>query len=303
MASAVGGLASSIFGSTPSPSSSAVQLPGLASDANTFNSTVNSRLNNNPYDTYSPQATATFNAAYNNPYASTYQNSANQAGAQYGSTGTADMTSANTLTGAGNTGTAAAIQLLQMGYDPQNALYNQQKQQSADTANATNAATGLTSSPYGASVANNAATNFNNSWQNQQLQRAIQALSGYTSGVAGASSDYSNANTLGNAGASATAQAGAVPYAASTDVTNQQSTALQNLLSVLGNSGAGAFDQSTLTDLMAYLQTGAKQQSTLYNNELDASNASNAGIGSDVSNAISLASNPTLSSLISSAFF
>lgn len=76
-------------------------------------------------------------------------------------------------------GMGAANQLLQTGFDPQNALYNQQAQQTQSNSNATNAMYGLSQSPYGAGVANQNQTNFNIDWQNAQEQRQATALAGY----------------------------------------------------------------------------------------------------------------------------
>lgn len=76
-------------------------------------------------------------------------------------------------------GMGAANRVLQNGFDPQNAMYNRESQRSSDAANANNAMNGLAGSPYGAGVANEAATNFNIDWQNNQLGRQISALGAY----------------------------------------------------------------------------------------------------------------------------
>jgi hypothetical protein len=69
----------------------------------------------------------------------------------------------------------AAGTVLGTGYDPQSALYNQTAQQTANQTNANLAASGLSATPYGASVLGNTMQNFNMNWENQQLQRQIQA--------------------------------------------------------------------------------------------------------------------------------
>jgi hypothetical protein len=71
-----------------------------------------------------------------------------------------------------------AQQLLQQGFDPQAALFNRLSQQTMDASQAANAAAGLGSSPYGASVAGNNQANFDINWQNQQLQRELSAAQG-----------------------------------------------------------------------------------------------------------------------------
>lgn len=298
MGSSIGGIVGGLFGgSTPSaPNVSTFQPTGTSAFDTSTQNLINSRLANNPYTQYAPQATATFNQQYNNPNAAGYQSAANAAGAQYGATGAADTAAAGSLNNSGNTATTASNQLLQMGYDPQNALKNQSQQQLNDQVNANLAATGNTSSPYGSSVSATANQNFNTDWQNQQLTRAIQALGGYTSGISGADADFAGANTLGTAGAANTAKAGAVPFAASTDITNSQNAALTSLMGILGNSGAGAFDQSTLSDLMSYLNLGAGQANQQgnfdlqdYQDQLAASQASQSGLGSLASSISNLA--------------
>ena len=65
--------------------------------------------------------------------------------------------------------------LITAGFDPQKALYARTLQQVQDQAQASNAAAGVATTPYGAGLTNQATENFNIDWQNQQLQREIQA--------------------------------------------------------------------------------------------------------------------------------
>ena len=308
MGSSIGGVVGGLFGgSTPSaPNVQTYQPTGTAAFDQSFQNVLNSNINNNPYTQYTPQATATFNQAYNNPNAAGYQTAANNAGAAYGAAGNAATGSAPALTTAGNTALAGANQVLNQGMDPQGALQAQMLQQLNDQVNVNSAQRGITNSPYGASVANTADTNFGIDWQNNQLQRAIQGLNGYTSGVAGANADFTGANTLATAGAADTAKSGAVPYAASTDITNSQNAALQQLLGIVGNAGAGTYDQNTLNQLMSYLQLGtgqANQQANLdlktYQNQLAAAQDSQAGAGdfgssvADATGKVASAAGPT----------
>lgn len=134
------------------------------------------------------------------------------------------------LAGSGLPGVSAlqggANSLLQTGFDPQNALFNQQTQQLQDQVRSSNAAAGVASTPYGAGLENQAQSNFDINWQNQQLARQQSALSGagsaygqagglgtqalgnYESGISGAAgldmnslssllSGYTGANSLG----------------------------------------------------------------------------------------------------------
>lgn len=281
----------SLFSSPSVPSSgntANVFQPSWTSGADTaYQNLIQSNIANNPYATYAPQAVSTFNQQYNNPYAPAFQTAANNAGTAFNTTGNADIANSAALTGAGNTDLTAANQVLNLGFDPQNALYNQQSQQSKDVAAANNAASGTGTSPYGTSVANQANTNFNIDWQNNQLQRAIQALSGYTGGVSNANAAFSGANTLGSEGASNLNNAGAVPFNAANTISGNQSSALNNLLQVLGNQGAGAYNQADLGALMQYMNLGANQSNVQAQNnmqaylaQLQANQANASGFGS-----------------------
>lgn len=169
-----------------------------------------------------------------NPYAPQAQTTANQASA-YGTGTLAPMQQggAASLYGAGNT-------VLNTAFDPQLALYNQQAQRTQDQANAINAMYGLSSSPYGAGVANQAMTNFNIDWQNQQLQRQIQ-------GVQGAGKAYSGASDLGGTAGQTIAGYGALPYQT---YLGQQTTPLSAI------STAQGLDSNAMNALAAYLRLG-----------------------------------------------
>lgn len=94
------------------------------------------------------------------------------------------QTNANTLLNSGNS-------ILNTAFDPQNQLYDQQFQKQRDQTNVNEAQRGITMSPYGAGVSNQADTNFNIGWQNNQLNRELQ-------GIQGASQAMNPATTLYN---------------------------------------------------------------------------------------------------------
>ncbi|PRG01723.1 hypothetical protein C6Q17_34845 [Burkholderia contaminans] len=150
--------------------------------------------------------------AASNQYGPAYQTAANQAGIGYTNAG-------NALTGLGNLDLMTQGNLLnagqnvfQMGLDPQHALYDRTLNNVQQQVNASNSMYGLGSSAAGAGVANQALSNFNIDWQNNQLSRALQGLQGYT-GAATTAGQY------GQAGANALTQApqytllgGSTPY-------------------------------------------------------------------------------------------
>jgi len=71
-----------------------------------------------------------------------------------------------------------ATQLLNTGFDPQNALYSRTAQQLQDQTRAGLEARGVDSSPYGAGVEGQNMSNFNIDWQNTQLGREQAAATG-----------------------------------------------------------------------------------------------------------------------------
>lgn len=87
----------------------------------------------------------------------------------------------------------AGQQVWNTALDPQQALYNRTLNQITQQDNAQQAARGLTMSPVGQELSNQATSNFNIDWQNQQLQRQL-------SGLQGLGSAYGNATNMGIAG-------------------------------------------------------------------------------------------------------
>lgn len=88
-------------------------------------------------------------------------------------------------------------QILQTGFDPQNALYNRTQQQLLDQLNAVNAQQGLSGTPYGAGVIGQKLSDFNIDWQNNLLGRQATALGGYGNLIQGAGKALSGASDLG----------------------------------------------------------------------------------------------------------
>ena len=107
-----------------------------------------------------------------------YTGLANMAGNQAGIYGQA----AQTAQGQQSNLYANANQVAQTAFDPQNALYAQTQQQLSDQVNAGQAQRGLGISPVGGSEYNQAMSNFDINWQNQQLARQTQGLQAQATG-------------------------------------------------------------------------------------------------------------------------
>lgn len=186
----------------------------------------------------------------NNPYAQGYQQSAN-AIAPY-----ATGAGANLLT-AGQSMLPYAQQTLQTGFDPQNALYAQQFQQNTDQMRAAQAARGIATTPYGAGVENQGNINFNNQWQNQQLQRQATAA-----GTANALT--SGAGTATTTGLNTLQQGAQLPYATANTIGGNQQTAL-NAYGQYGSTATSTAQQQ-IADFLQYLGLG-NQASSVQNSQ------------------------------------
>lgn len=68
-----------------------------------------------------------------------------------------------------------ANQVMQTGFDPQDALYNKTRGNVQDQMRASQGARGVDMTPYGAGLENQGMSDFNINWENQQLQRQAMA--------------------------------------------------------------------------------------------------------------------------------
>ena len=193
-----------------------------------------------------PQYQSLVTAQANNPGAAGAMATANQVAQLGQGVGQNDLTMASGLQAGGQTALGAAGQVLNTGFDPQQALYNRTLQQTTDSTNANNAAYGLSNSPYGAGVADQANSNFNIDWQNQQLSRQLQALSGYDSTLGAAGNVDTQAGALGSQGLNTIFDSGMLPYQTDTQIN-------QNNLGMLNSATQGE---------IASLQPGFQQQAS-----------------------------------------
>lgn len=206
----------------------------------------------------------------------------NQAG-QYGQEAQSALGQQSGMFGAGN-------QILQTAMDPQNALYNRTLQQLTDQVNAGQAQRGLGVSPQGAGELNNALSNFNIDWQNNQLARQAQ-------GIQGASQANASGSQLGNlAGQNMVAQLGAggqqagyVQQGAQTPITAQQqavsapATNASQYLSWLAPVMQMLSGQAGMA--IPYMNYGQGAQQNNYDNVAN-QNAANYQFGSEIGKAV-----------------
>ena len=222
---------------------------------------------------------------------SPYLQSQGQAGAQYGQTGNLAQQQMgqyeqqagvagqqqSALYGAGN-------QLYQTALDPQNALYGRTEQRLTDQVRAGQAARGLGNSPVGAAEENQAMSNFNIDWQNQQLSRQLQGVQGFgqASGAGMEQGRLQGADQAAALGAGAQAagyygQAGQVPlqgqqYAAAQPgaVAQQFQQQQQGLQGLYGNLSGQYSPYLNAGQGAQQFNYGANQQQNAANSQLGA---------------------------------
>jgi hypothetical protein len=227
----------------------------------------------NPANSAYQQAAGLYPAAYNayttdinNPYADTAISGAQGAQSIFNTQVYPPLSGTPQTLATGANQLAGTIpQLLNTGFDPQSALYNQLAGQSRDASNVANAGAGIGGTPYGASVAANAQNNFNLNWQAQQLARQTQATQAAGGALSSAGAGFNNALSLGTGLTQGYASANQLPYQASVGVGNNTISALnslQNMLQGQANLGGQSFalPQQMINDLQSYLQLGQSAQ-------------------------------------------
>lgn len=280
----MGGIVSSIFGggssspSTPNYTAPQGYIPQDSAGADqAWQAALASLTGSNPYTSLLPQYDAAAQQSINNPYATGAQTAANTAGATAGSVGNSLAGLSGTLSGEANSLSPYMTQILNMGLDPQSALYNQQFQKTNDQANVTNAQYGLTGQ-QAAGNTQQADTNFNIDWQSQALSRALQGISG-AQAVGGTQTGLgAAAGTLGTGATTLQGEAGALPY-------GQYNSNIGNILTTLTNQGGfGSQNTAQIMDVMQqiipYLNQGTGAVNSAANSaSVNAQNTALAGQG------------------------
>lgn len=185
-----------------------------------------------------------------------------QAGIYGGQAGLAGLEQQN-LYGAGN-------QLWQTALDPQSALYNRTVQQLQDQVRSGQAARGLGTSAVGGAEENQALSNFNIDWQNQQLARQLQGLQGMdaASRAGGAQGQLVGANLAGQMGVAGQVptflqQQAQVPLSAQQYAYGQPAAVAGQFQQNIGNA-MGLLNQQ-MNQAIPYLNYGQGASQNAYN--------------------------------------
>lgn len=165
-------------------------VPGV--QANYLNSTANTPFTNIGQTTIPLAEASAIGGIFNNPQSGRYMTGAgvgadlgqgaavNQfgAGQRLYDMGGALGTAASPFISAGTNMLPSAQTIMNLGLDPQSALYNRTAGQVQNQTGANLANSGVLNSPYGQNVLGNTMANFNIDWQNNQLARAVQGAQG-----------------------------------------------------------------------------------------------------------------------------
>ena len=161
------------------------------------------------------------------------------------------------------TGNALTGGIINSAFDPQNALFNQQQQLLQDQTRSAEAAQGVAGTPYGAGVEANAMGNFDINWQNNQLSREMQGISGANTAQNMAQSGANmGVNTLGALGQAQNAY------------TNPTQQAVQDYTGYLGAGQNAANSQNQM------LQNAFSSQNQQWQQQQQQQNQMLGGLGS-----------------------
>lgn len=227
-------------------------------------------LANNPIATVTPQLQTLLQSIFQNPYGTGAQTASSTAGTALQGVGQNEIANSQALQGAAGTA-------LQTAFDPQSALYQRTLNQLQQQVRAGEAGRGITMSPYGAGLENQALSNFNIDWQNQQLARMLQ-------GLQGAGNAFGQAGNIGQQGAGNIAQGGLMPWQTYNDLATGQADAAGSIGAV--SNQANAVNNANISNLLAYLglgQNSAAAQNNAnidnFSNQMAAAQNNQAGLG------------------------
>jgi hypothetical protein len=162
-----------------------------------------------------------------------------------------EMQGANAMQAGGMAGQGYGQKILEMGFDPQNAYYDRQAGRTDQALQARLAQSGVSNTPYGASVYGQGMSDFNIDWQRQALERANQGIQGYGALGQGMGQQFAGAGALGTGAMNTTIAGAAMPYNTNYGQTSNNLGAL----STLNNAGiqSQTLPQQTIGDISAMM--------------------------------------------------
>ncbi len=234
-----------------------IQLPSTIPAANAVMTGTSELQSYNPlFSNLNQLGGQTLASIYANPGAGGFTGGAVRAG-------TLGMDAALAQYGLGQGLAGYGGHVMNTAFDPQNALYARTLQQLQDQTRAGQAARGISMSPYGGGLENQALSNFNIDWQNQQLQRQL-------SGLQGAGGAYQTGAGLMGGAAPMYYQAAGMPYNAYQQIYGDQFGGLGQLAGLYGQGLQAA--NLPLQNYLAYMNAGLNASQSGANYGLNAAN-------------------------------
>lgn len=225
----------------------------------------------------SGQVTNASNAYLNSGNQGQYQSAMNALQPAYYGQGNMDMGVAGSLYGQMGQAQAYGNQIMQTAFDPQQALYGQQYQLQSQQTAANQASRGLTMSPVGAELSNQADQNFNINWQNQQLARQTAGLAAYDTNNQSIDALGQGAVLAGQQGLTNYTTGAGIPYNTAQTIYNNNQAAYGNQQTALTAEQAAYLQQQQTAQQgfsnQAQALTGSQQALMNQQNNLSASNA------------------------------
>lgn len=220
-----------------------------------------------------PQFGGIANNLMNNPGSAGMIGGANAAAGMGADVSNNMMGLGNFLANMGTSLTPWAGQILNQGFDPQNALRDRTQQQLLETTRAGQAARGLGNSPFGAGLENKAMSDFGIDWQNNLLNRMTTGAQGAGLLLDQAGRDITGGASLMGQAPQMMSQSSMLPYMAHNTIGQGQLGALQQY----GQQGMAATQQpqQQLQDFYQLLglgNAGANVGNNMFGNQLTQAN-------------------------------
>jgi hypothetical protein len=194
----------------------------------------------------------------NDPNAAAYQAGAGTAGGMLEAAGQGAYGAGGSLMSTAQGLTPDVQALIQMGFDPQQALYARTANQTAQQQAAALAQSGVAGTPYGAGVAGQNMNNFNIDWQNAQLGRETSAAGAAGNLLGQIGQGVGTGAGLQTAGAQDYYQGAGLPYATSQGITGNQLGYLQGAAQF--GQQASAIPQEQIGDWLNYINAVQRSQ-------------------------------------------
>jgi len=194
------------------------------------------------------------------PNAAGYQQGAGTAGGMLEAAGQGAYGQGAQMIGANQALLPDVQTLIQMGFDPQQALYQRTQQEVAQQQAAQAQQSGIGGTPYGQGLADLSNRNFNIDWQNQQLNRALAGAQGAGGLLGQIGQGVQQGQGMQYAGGQEYMQGAALPWQTSQGI-NAAQRGILGQAAAYGQQAA-AIPQMQIQDYLSYLSQANQNAQT-----------------------------------------